>query len=1125
MVQKVLSRQSDNSQDVSAEQLDVVESGSIDQQNIRAWVVRKVKENDKRTSTNQSFKWEAVKPASCLDAANEKFMYLHGGREKSGISNSLFKLDLDSCTVYSHNRGEDNDSPARVGHSIVCSADTIYLFGGCDSETDSTFEVGDNSLYAYNFKSNQWNLVSTQSPLPSPRTGHSMLLVDSKLWIFGGECQGKYLNDIHLFDTKGVDRRTQSELKQKANANNVEKANMEFDETDWSWETPFLHSSSPPPRSNHSVTLVQGKIFVHGGHNDTGPLSDLWLFDLETLSWTEVRSIGRFPGPREGHQATTIDDTVYIYGGRDNKGLILNELWAFNYSQQRWSLVSNPIPILLSDSSSYKIVSKNNHILLLYLNALDAPKQLLCYEADPKNLYWDKDKFSDIPVLQHISMKPSNASNHTVSLGYLNDRPNHSKKNSVTSTSSSQFNNFLEQNQKAVRSARHRHYASLDEQGLHSLRNLSKTSGMNHSADFSLHEFGQADPFAYEIEKPIASLPLPNGNDTISRSSESSSPINESESNSLLKLQSDFKFSNSDDRVAWLEEQLLYCMQQGYTLKPPNLFQHVDEKLRLEKKEQLSYLEILKVIEQMLESNEQKFKKQIVSLASENAKLAAQRDAAVENANYSRSLIQKKTTDETVGSLIEKVGKLEYEVQGTLEEATSYYQKNTELQQLLKQNESASELLKSRNEKLCVDYDKLRSVFEEDSSKILSLQKENENLQSQILQISEELVDYRSRCEALEYGNYELETKLIEMHDRVEMQTNVIEASASALDVSNTAILSFEDSLRRERDEKSTLQQKCLNLQYEYENVRIELENLQSRALELESALEQSVSDAKYSKAIMQSGLSKLLSSINENKDNLKEFSKSKQKISYLESQLEGLHELLRESQRLCEGRTKELLNSQQKLYDLKHSYSSVMTEKSKLSDQVNDLTEQAKITQRKLSEVQIALADSKMNQQLSGKDSTDVHLPTDFSASSSPLRSYFNEEDSFNNASAAHSSKESDIPSGGVFTKYRNHFGNLMTSEETKAPDNNDLHKRLSDVINSQQKFLSLSPQVSKDYYDVRSKLNDTAGSFSGEEMRAIDDNYYASRIKQLEDDYQKAITYANCSDESFQQLSHSFM
>ncbi|EPY52177.1 cell end marker Tea3 [Schizosaccharomyces cryophilus OY26] len=1064
-----------------------------------SWSVPKFFEQGEENEERNSYidgKWDFFCATALI---NERYLYFHCSH-KSLPTRTFLTLNLETFQAKFIELDKDFERFS-YSQALVAHDNNLILFGRQKTDGVAKDQQNDYLLFIFGNSFERCDIMNYEDSSFSSRYGYSLDTLDTNIFLFGGIVNEEYSSDLLFINLQG--------LPVAPNESSDEKKNIV------KWSQIPLQSASPPGRCNHATTVVGYKLIIHGGKNQTGLLGDLWLFDLETVSWTEIRPVGNFPCPREGHKVVSFGNKLYMYGGFDESGAICKDLWCFNLDKQCWSRTKGP-SIAENNPIFLNMACYNERLFLIFSHETHSSRRFHSYECDPASLSWDDMGAYGLPVFNHVSMYPSNASSNTISLG--NFKSNHTKNRSNASFN---FYDYLEPTHKAVQSTRHRHYGSLDEQGLKSLKELKRNSLHHHrnSDNLSLREFGHSSPFAYDVDNTITSLPIAYNGEEDKKDNQSLLSIPDHVSNRSANLQA-FHFNSTDDRIAWLEEQLLYCMTQGYALKPPGHLKEKYPKGILYQSQPLKMLESLHAMEEELSKTEYEFKQNASLLISENAQLLAEKDAAQSSAKFHMKLLQESNIDSLTQMLSERVHTLEVDVQHSLAEATSYYQRYNELKQKVEEMQFNNAMMRNHQAELTENYAKLQSIIEEDSSKAVSLQTENKILKLDVSRLSQESLEFHSKCQTLEYTNYELETKLIELCDRMEMQTNVIEASASALDVSNTAILSFEDSLRREKEENKIKQEKYLSLTYQSSRLNAEVERLQIENSELQKTTDQVRSDAAYLKSIVQNGLSKLLSSEIETKESHQDSPRTNQKIKYLESRLVGMQKLFEKQQNRLETTMLEMVSVQRKYAEMKHAYSVALIEKGELLSQMSGFTEKSKGEQSKLFETQRALADSKLSH-------------NDYDSRSTKNNSYehlLHQNDLNSNEKSQEKedalSKNDEINANDtLFKNYQRSYNNLISAGQITMSRQQDTIHLLNLGLEDQKKRIIDTPNALSNDFSQTVKVVDDSQNENDEQLRSASDIYYANRIKQLEDDYQKAITYANCSDESFQQLNYKFI
>jgi N-acetylneuraminic acid mutarotase len=81
--------------------------------------------------------------------------------------------------------------------------------------------------------------------------------------------------------------------------------------------------SAPTPRAAHAAAVVEGRLYVAGGANDSGSLRSLEIYDFARRRW---RSGPSFPGPARNHTAGVASGGwFYVLAGRDGGNLAAAE--------------------------------------------------------------------------------------------------------------------------------------------------------------------------------------------------------------------------------------------------------------------------------------------------------------------------------------------------------------------------------------------------------------------------------------------------------------------------------------------------------------------------------------------------------------------------------------------------------------------------------------------------------------------------------------------------------------------------------------------------------------------------------------------------------------------------------
>lgn len=164
----------------------------------------------------------------------------------------------------------------------------------------------------------QWVAPPISGQRPKPRYEHGAAVVQDKMYIFGGNHNGRYLNDLQVLDLRTW---TWSKVEVKAEAESRE-------------------SSAPVPLipcAGHSLIPWENKLLSIAGHNkDPSESIQVKAFDLQTSSWSTLKTYGKPPVSRGGQSATLVGTTIVIFGGQDAKRSLLNDLHLLDLETMTW---------------------------------------------------------------------------------------------------------------------------------------------------------------------------------------------------------------------------------------------------------------------------------------------------------------------------------------------------------------------------------------------------------------------------------------------------------------------------------------------------------------------------------------------------------------------------------------------------------------------------------------------------------------------------------------------------------------------------------------------------------------------------------------------------------------------
>ncbi|CAO2836704.1 unnamed protein product [Amaranthus hypochondriacus] len=216
----------------------------------------------------------------------------------------------------------------------------------------------------------QWVAPPVSGQRPKPRYEHGAAVIGEKMYVYGGNHNGRYLNDLQVLDLRSW---TWSRVEVKAGAETSEgEATISsipcaghtlvpwgnkllsvaghtkdpsetiqvrtFDTQTSTWSILKTYGKPPVSRGGHSVTLVGSTLVIFGGQNANRTLlNDLHLLDLETMTWDEFDAVGVPPSPRSDHAAAVHAERYLLIFGGGSHAACFNDLHVLDLQAMEWS--------------------------------------------------------------------------------------------------------------------------------------------------------------------------------------------------------------------------------------------------------------------------------------------------------------------------------------------------------------------------------------------------------------------------------------------------------------------------------------------------------------------------------------------------------------------------------------------------------------------------------------------------------------------------------------------------------------------------------------------------------------------------------------------------------------------
>ncbi|KAI8088687.1 uncharacterized protein BX664DRAFT_365166 [Halteromyces radiatus] len=224
--------------------------------------------------------------------------------------------------------GRGPSRPLRA-HTSNLIGEHLYVFGGCD------IKACFNTLYILDMDTLTWSKPRTTGDIPPPCRAHSCTTVEHDVG------NGRRVPFLYVFG--GGDG---PNYFNNLYVLNTERKNREiylfiFWIETFTWTKPNTEGIPPSPRRAHTTCSWNSNIIVVGGGDGARALADVHCLDLADPSrpvWSQMEPSGTAPIARGYHTSNLVKDKLIVFGGSDGHECF-SDVFVLDLVANKWSQV------------------------------------------------------------------------------------------------------------------------------------------------------------------------------------------------------------------------------------------------------------------------------------------------------------------------------------------------------------------------------------------------------------------------------------------------------------------------------------------------------------------------------------------------------------------------------------------------------------------------------------------------------------------------------------------------------------------------------------------------------------------------------------------------------------------
>ncbi|KAH3920936.1 hypothetical protein HBH56_011820 [Parastagonospora nodorum] len=878
-------------------------------------------------------------------ASKDGTIYLMGGLVGGAtVKGDLWLTEMGNGSMACYPISTTGDGPGpRVGHASLLVGNAFIVFGGDTKLADN--DDLDDTLYLLNTSTKHWSRALPQGARPTGRYGHTLNILGSKIYIFGGQVEGLFFNDLVAFDLNSLQSSTSR------------------------WEVLLPNSKdqvspqgrSPPARTNHSVITWNDKLYLFGGTDGITWFNDVWTYDPRTNAWAELDCIGYIPVAREGHSAALVNDTMYIFGGRTQEGVDLGDLAAFRITSRRWYMFQN-MGHSPSARSGHSMTAFGKHIVVMAgepsSSASDRNELSLSYILDTSKIRYPPNETappqqalntprklsggerSGIPQAGQpppgpppLQQPPQPRVNGANVHGMANGRSRTPTKGDRTygppidtgfagtldrenrsplSNDSPLTADLSRKTSDAVSQRTPKESIDTTRSGSVGSRNTSRSHRQQLSQDSADHstprrsiETQQQRSMSRDAER----RPIDSGL--------GASPATNQQNDDLLR---DLELAKS--RNAWYASELALARKAGYnpTSTSPSFDERSTESLRDEDK---PLLEALFKMKSELERVQGSIKSQGEDAAKRIAEVERQRDAAVNEAIYAKTKLaahgggsqsgtpQPDATRSTATPDQDRIQDINRRLVASLAAQSELSKKLGKITSELEAEKRAKQLAEETAEAAQNRVRELDSTRQKATAECESLRADLHEAERVAREASASAAEAETSAKLLAVDKQEMSSKLARLTEDATRHVSLLGSLRDAVASSSDKTALLEQRLEEEKAQSEHLRQKLAQLRTEHELGMTELETASQKLRDAETIAEKHAEEARHHRQAVMAGLDRAAGPSDWNSNAMDE------RVIILQQQVESANVMARKNQAAADQASEKLRRAEERIAGL----------------------------------------------------------------------------------------------------------------------------------------------------------------------------------------------------------------